>query len=117
MKVHYEGLVDRYTVVQGPNGPLTVNPAEGEALAVFRVAKFQEAYHDQLKATKAIGELDAEAQKAAQVLTHLREFLQNDGRLSADEVKILVEEATGKTSVLEVGTSLFSGLLGLIKRK
>lgn len=94
----YLGLIAGQMTIQGPNGPFTITPHQGQGVAAYLIEPWEERAHDYLPTlglaapvAQAIG-TDSTTQAAAQLIGHVHQALLNDGRVTIDEVPGLVQD-------------------------
>lgn len=94
----YLGLIAGQMTIQGPNGPFTITPHQGQGVAAYLIEPWEERAHDYLPTLGLAAPVaqavaaDPTAQVAANLIGHLQQALTNDGRVSLSEMAQLGQD-------------------------
>lgn len=117
----YLGLIAGQMTIQGPNGPFTITPHQGQGVAAYLIEPWEERAHDYLPTLGLAAPVaqavaaDPTAQVAANLIGHLQAALSDDGRVSMAEAAQLAQDIASHPSLADVLKKSVSKLVGLVR--
>lgn len=118
LNMQYLGLITGQFTYQGPSGPQTMTPHEGQGVPVYLVDPWTEEAHKVLPQVGKVAVLapqDPTTQAVASLVGHLHQAFANDGRITLDEVPQLVRDLLATPDLQAVIDKSVGKWVGLVR--